>query len=175
MSDDYSSSDCGGSSSYDSGSSHSCSVPDTTPCGPMSDQGSVCGPSEPLNHPGMQDLLLYGMSIEMLTVDEKSGKPVRARISPDEYLNKDISPRYLSPNVDIPNRGETRYESDRRAEKRYGGEPVTEVHVTDVSPPLEIRQELEGPARIEDAEFWGGFLSGVITMSAVWFIWWMLR
>jgi hypothetical protein len=159
----------------------------------MHDSGSFCGPSETPYHPGMEDLLLYGMQVEMLTVDEKSGKPVRARIDPrgsallnakrrrdDRLREHTVRVPYLSMNTDIPNRGETRYESDKKAElarvaaMHYGGDPVTGVHITEVSPPLDKRQEFEEKRKEweitsnrECWSLWAKLLFGCVCIAAL--------
>jgi|WetSurMetagenome_2_1015567.scaffolds.fasta_scaffold00947_9 hypothetical protein len=57
-----------------------CSVPDHTPCGPMHDSGPICGH---ISETVYNDMLMYGMVVERLSVDS-NGSLVRERVDPHD-------------------------------------------------------------------------------------------
>jgi hypothetical protein len=146
MSDDCSS--CGSDySSNDSG----CSVPDMVPCGPT--EQAI-----------FDDLLIYGMTAQKVTADSETGIITKERVDPEVLFEQSTRVPYLPMNVDIPNRGETRYESDRRAESYLDSVKINKVeHI-----PNEACDDLQDPmAGCPDEEWrlmpWVYYGLGIVT------------
>jgi hypothetical protein len=147
----------------------------------------------------MGDLMPYGMSIERLTADSRSGEINRRRIASDDFFIR---------------RGAFHHEARKRrdedseiARKRYGGNPASKLPETNVEPPhlcaadpkeweaeiarvgAEAHAAMDdlcyrpgGPAWAKDEKFtppcrevnwsfWGGYVYGVGSVILVWIAW----
>lgn len=138
---------------------------DSSDSAPMSDNGSICGPSsppEPYHHPGMEDLMLYGMAAEILTADAETGAISRKRVAPEDFVIMRGGSVAVGDPVGVAPAG---LPHPSVWETRWGP-----IETSDPYPPdFQLTPQCQEEKR--DLGFWSGYLIGVATMIMVWAAW----